>query len=599
MNWSPSSPDDGVSRRSFLAAGAAGAAVTTSGCIDRVRRVVEQAGDNQLSLSITTLPADADRQNVQIARRLETNLEKVGIDVSLDMRSPSELLKAVLLDHEFDLYIGRHPADYDPDFLYDALHSTFATERGWQNPFGFANMYFDTLLEEQRRLDGEQRKQRLGSVLHGLAQEKPFEPICFPDERRVARTDGFEGWDEGTLPTRHGYLGLEGDGRLHALVTDSRMTGNLNPLSATARERDTTIDLLYDSLLSERNGDLVPWLAESVEWSATPDDDATDEQSDANADGERRTVSITLREDCRFHDGEPLTASDVAFTYRFLEDTSLGRAPESPAPRYRGQVEMVDSVTAEDDRRLTISLRGEKPAGQRALTVPILPKHVWQDLIDQQASDGEFSAPQGRWAAATGDHIPPIGSGPYRFESHSEDEQVVLERYEDHFTLRETVDLGEPVPGGIRFTVDPGSTSSIRRVDDGGADLTASMLNAHSLGAIPDTPNVRQLSSPHRTFYYVGFNVRNAPLSNPHFRRAITQLIDKETIVDEVFYDHATPTATPVTDDWVPATLEWGGEDPVTPFVGSNGRLNVEAAKSAFETAGFRYDDNGRLLGGY
>ncbi len=598
MNWPPSSSDDGVSRRSFLAAGAAGAAVTTGGCIDRVRSVVERPEDAQLSLSITTLPADADRQNVQIARRLETYLEEVGIDVSLDMRSPSELLEAVLIDHEFDLYVGRHPADYDPDFLYDALHSTFATERGWQNPFGFANMYFDTLLEEQRRLDGAQRKQRIGSVLRGLAQEKPFEPICFPDERRVARTSGFEGWEEGTLPTRHGYLGLEGDGQLHALVTDSRMTTNLNPLSATARGRDTTIDLLYDSLLSERNGELVPWLAESVEWS-TPDD-TNGEKSDANA-GERRTVSITLREDCRFHDGEPLTASDVAFTYRFLEDTSLGRAPESPAPRYRGQVEMVDSVEAEDedDRRLTIALWGEKPAGQRALTVPILPKHVWQELIDEQASDGEFAAPQGRWAAVTGDHIPPVGSGPYRFESHSEDEQLVLERYEDHFTLREDVDLGEPVPGGIRFTVDPGSTSSVRRVAGGSADLTASMLSAHTLGAIPDTPDVRQLSAPRRTFYYVGFNVRNAPLSNPHFRRAITQLIDKETIADEVFYDHATPTATPVDDDWVPTGLEWDGEDPVTPFVGSNGRLNVEAAKSAFETAGFRYDDNGRLLGGY
>ncbi|AGB32543.1 extracellular solute-binding protein, family 5 [Natrinema pellirubrum DSM 15624] len=607
MNWSPSSPDDGVSRRSFLAAGAAAAAVTASGCIDSVRNVVEQAGDNQMTLSITTLPADADRQNVQIARRLEANLEAVGIDVALDMRSPSELLKTVLIDQEFDLYVGRHPADYDPDFLYDALHSTFANERGWQNPFGFANMYFDTLLEEQRRVDGEQRKQRLGSVLHGLAQEKPFEPICFPDERRIARTDGFEGWDEGTLGSRHGYLGLEGDGQLHALATDSRVTRNLNPLSATARERETMIDLLYDSLLSERNGELVPWLAESVEWSATPSetasgDDTNGEKDDANADergDERRTVSITLREDCRFHDGEPLTASDVAFTYRFLEDTSLGRAPESPASRYRGQVEMVESVETEDDRRLTISLRGETPAGQRALTVPILPKHVWQELIDQWAASGEFSAPQGRWVAVTGEHIPPVGSGPYRYESHTEDEQLVLERYDDHFTLREDVDLGEPVAEGLRFTIEPGSAAAVRRVTDGSGDLTASILDAYALGGIPDSSDITELTAPHRSFYQIGFNVRNAPLSNPHFRRAITQLIDKETIVDEVFYDYATPTATPVADDWVPSSLEWSGEDPVTPFVGSNGRLNVEAAKSAFETAGFRYDDNGRLLGGY
>jgi len=53
--------------------------------------------------------------------------------VSLDVRSQSEMLKAVLIDHDFDIYVGLHPADYDPDFLYETLHSTYANEAGWQN----------------------------------------------------------------------------------------------------------------------------------------------------------------------------------------------------------------------------------------------------------------------------------------------------------------------------------------------------------------------------------------------------------------------------------------------------------------------------------
>ncbi|MBZ6496105.1 ABC transporter substrate-binding protein [Natrinema longum] len=598
MNWSPSPPDAGLSRRSFLAAGATGAAVTTGGCIDRVQSVVGQAGSNQLSVSITTVPADADRQNVRIANRLKDHLEQVGIGVSIDMRSRSEMLSAVLIDHDFDIYVGHHPADYDPDFLYESLHSTFASEAGWQNPFGFTRLYFDRLLEEQRQLEGEKRNRRIESILWGLAREKPFEPICVPDEYRVASTDRFDGWEEGDIATRYGYLGLEPAedvDDLHALVTDSRLTTNLNPLSAPFRNRGTTIDLLYDSLGTEHGGEVTPWLATSWEWTEESGDAAT-------ATSERpatRTATITLQEECQFHDGEPVTAHDVAFTYRFLADTSLGRAPiQSPATRYRGHVDIVDEITVESDDELTITITGEQAVGERAFTVPILPEHVWRERVNQYASDSDFTAPQGEWAVVTADNIPPVGSGPFQFDERTEDESLVLTRFDEHFTQRDDVALPEATVDELRFTVEPSSAASIGRVADSDADVTASMLSTHSLPAIPDSSAVERLQSPSRTFYHVGFNVRNAPFSNSHFRRAITQLLDKEAIVEEVFYGNATPAATPVTGEWLPSSLEWGGEDPVTPFPSSDGDLNVEAAKAAFERAGFRYDDNGRLLEG-
>ncbi|MFD1564112.1 ABC transporter substrate-binding protein [Haloarchaeobius amylolyticus] len=594
MNWDPIPPDTGVSRRSFLAAGAAGAALTTSGCIDRVRSVVDSAATEQLSLSITTLPAEADRQSVGIARRLETNLKRVGVDVSIEMRSPSQLLKSVLIDHDFDLYVGHHPAGYDPDFLYEMLHSSFATEAGWQNPFGLTNMAFDTLLEDQRRVDGEQRKRLVQSVLTALAESKPFEPICHPDEYRVANTDRFDGWDETDLTSRHGYLGLEpADGveQLQALKTDSRATSNLNPLAATMRERDTTIRLLYDSLATVHEGEVQPWLATDVTWT---EETTSDEQEPT------LTATVTLHEDCQFHDGERLTAEDVAFTYRFIKDTSLGRAPTpSPAPRYQSHVDVVDQVTVDSEYELTLSISGSRAVGKRALTVPILPKHFWRDLVDQRAANGEFMASQGRWIAVTGDHIPPIGSGPFQFEDRVKDDYLHFTRFDDHFTLRDDVELPGPSVEELRFDVAPNSETAIRQVVDGNADLTASELDTNTLDAIPNVQNIEQLDERSQTFYHLGFNVRNAPFSNTHFRRAVSQLLPKQAIVDDAFYGHATPTATPVTEEWVPERLTWDGEDPVTPFLGSNGELNVDAAKAAFETAGFRYDDNGRLLGGY
>ncbi|WP_049923976.1 ABC transporter substrate-binding protein [Halopiger djelfimassiliensis] len=589
MNHELSNPDDGVSRRSVLAATAAGLVGSTGGCIDRVQSVVDQDGDDQLSLSIMTVPADGDRESVQIARQLEANLEAVGVDVTVSMRSRSEFLEAVLIEHDFDLYVGRHPADFDPDFLYEALHSTYANEAGWQNPFGFTSMAFDSSLETQRRADGQERATHVASVLNGLAQEKPFEPICIPSEYRVARTDRFDGWEDDHLATRLGYLGLEsGEGvdRLHALVTDARPSQNVNPLSATIRERGTVIDVLYDSLatvdVTDDTTSLRPWLAADWEWNDS-------------------TATVTLREGCRFHDGEPVTAADVAFTYRFLADTTLGRGPvPSPAPRYRGQVAAIDDIEVVDDRRLTVSVTSGQEVGERAFTVPILPEHVWRERVESRIGrPDEFSPPQGKWGVVTTDNVPPVGSGPFQFAARTEREHMTLERFDEHFTLREDVSLPEPTVEELRFGVDPGTASSIERVAGGEADVTTSMLETYALEEIPDAPEIERLESPSWTFYHVGFNTRKTPFSNSHFRRAVARLLDKEWLVESVFHGHATPVTAPVADEWVPDSLVWDGEDPVTPFVGSGGDLDVEAARAAFEAAGFRYDSDGRLLGQY
>ncbi|WP_121742372.1 ABC transporter substrate-binding protein [Natronorubrum halophilum] len=599
MNCDTTGSVDGVDRRSVLAAGAAGLSLSLSGCIDTVRSVVTDDSDDQLSLSIVTVPADSNRESVRIARHLESNLEAVGVDVTLSMRSATDFLEMILIDRDFDLYVGRHPADFDPDFLYEALHSTYADEAGWQNPFGYSNPYFfDPLLEAQRRADGDERLEKLEPVLNGLAEEKPFDPICRPTEYRLAG-DRFDGWDDDHLATRRGYLGLEPDDdvdRLNALVTDARPSRNVNPLSATIRERGTIVNLLYDSLGTivasedEDGFEVEKWLAESWEW-------------DTSSDDEKTTATIRLREDCTFHgeDEVPVTAEDVKFTYRFLEDTALTHSDTpSPAPRYRGHASAIDRIEtdADDEQWLRITFNAGEAVSKRALTAPILPRHVWLEELDDRIDNRQdFSAPQGRWGLVVTDSVPPIGSGPYQFGSQSERSHLTLERFDDHFTLDEDVDLPGPTVDELRFTVDPGSSSSIAQVESDNADLTSSMLGAHSLGDISDDTTAELIDDPSWTFYHVGFNTRTAPCNDPRFRRAVTQLIDKEWIVQEIFFeDHATPLSTPVADEWVPDSLEWDGADPVTPFVGTEGTLNVEAARAAFEAENFRYDDNGRLL---
>ncbi|WP_306057389.1 ABC transporter substrate-binding protein [Natronococcus wangiae] len=628
MNRNSTNPTDGVSRRSVLAGAAAGLTLSTSGCIDSVESVVGQDVTDRLALSITTVPADNDREAVRIARHLEANLKAVGANVSIDMRSPSEFHETILINHDFDLYVGQHPGGIDPDFLYGALHSKYADERGWQNLFGFDESpsmsppevpsegaseipTVDELLEEQRRAgDGDTRKDVIADLLEKLVEMKPFDSICIPEEYRVARTDTFGAWngDEGDgdddggaghFPTRYGFLDLDpepGVDQLRALITDTWPTRNLNPLSATIRDRGMILDLVYDSLLTERDGELESWLAKDVEW-----DDGS--------------LHIELREECPFHDNEEseedryVTAEDVRFTYQFLQDTSLGNADvPSPAPRYRGRVSVIDDpdedivikdFLREHSRKLRIDVTTNvESVAKRALTVPILPAHRWRSQVKSRSETD--TASQGEWGLVTMSNIPPIGSGLFRFVSNSERESLTLERNDEHFTRDED---GLPDVGdleSVTFGIDPGGTA-VDRVVNNSADVTASMLNAHALKNRLDDDEGGDITwlgpQQSETFYHVGFNTRTGAFSTPRARRLVSRLLDKAWIVDDVFGNHADPISVPLSDEWVPDELVWGDEDdedPATPFFGSDGELDVDAAREAFANE-FRYDDQGRL----
>lgn len=576
-----------VNRRTALGALAGGVAAGTTGCIREVRSVVNRDGPEQLSLRILTPPADDDRMAIQIATELAGNLNTVGIDATVDPVSITELRRNVLINTAFDLYVGRHPGGTDPDFLYEALHSVFADEPGWQNPFGFTNLTFDELLEEQRRQSGDRRRYTVAQLLRSLTSEQPFISVCVPDDVRLVRDDRFRGWTPQLLADRLGYLGLEavGDGDvLELVVTDARATENLNPLAVEYRNRGLFVDLLYDSLGVSDGEEIRPWLARSWGWDG----------SDA---------VLTLRDGLHWHDGVPLTASDVAFTYRFIDDTSLedGSVPV-PSPRYRGLTSLVEDVSFEDragsERRLIrISFADDGAANARAFTVPILPKHVWGERTGPADLPG-VDAPEGTTEAIVTDNVEPVGSGPYAFVERTERERIVFERFEDHFTLRSDVDRPAPTADRLLVHVAPRSASAIELIRAGDADATVSPIEAHRIDDLEETDSVSALETRSRTFYHVGFNVRNAPLSNPYFRRAVAGLVDKAWTVEETFEGHAEPIVTPVSEDWTPTDLEWNGFDPTVPFFGSNGNLDEEAARNAFESAGFRYDSDGNLVSG-
>jgi len=578
---------DGSTTRRALLAGGTASVVGLAGCVRRVRNLTGGQETDQPTLQIKMLPSDTDPFASQIASHLANGLQAAGIDARPVPTEAEALYEEVLLGHEFDMYVGQLPfsPQSDPDVCYPLLHSRFETEIGWQNPFGFTDLDCDELLDRQRTAVSD-RAEPAADLQRRVAETQPLTPIYLPDAIIGVRDDRFSGWEAAVAELPYGLLRVEPREEtetLRFLSTDGRITTNLNPISAKHRQTLSLLALLYEPLVVDTGERSLPWLAADTEF--------TDETS---------TITVELRPELAWHDGESLTAEDVDFTYELLADTALGTtANPIAAPQFRGPSTLVEAVFVESDRRLRIEcVETTEAVAETALTVPILPAHIWEEYTDTVSVAGIEIDAETTEALIT-DNDEPVGSGPFAFSEATPGDELILSRFDNHFLRSTDDDRLEAYQGGpafSEFVVDVGFSHGgvveLLVADEGDATITP--IAPEAVDQLADEPSVTTYT--HRSYgiYHLGFNTRNSPLSNVNFRRLVARLIDKAFLADDAFGGFGEPVASLLADtDWLADELEWSGDnDPVVPFLGESGEVDPEAAREAFVEAGFRYDDD-------
>ncbi|QLH75961.1 ABC transporter substrate-binding protein [Halosimplex rubrum] len=602
-------------RRRLLRSLAAGATLGTAGCMRRLRAATGWESVAPVSVGIKTLPADADPYALRVAQSVAEWFRAGGLESTVTPVAPEELYRQVLLRNDFDAFVGRVPARLrDGDGLYALLHSRFGSEPGWQNPFGYANLDVDDRLADQRTATGETRREALADIQRSVARTQPFSLVAFPDEIRAVRGERFTGWHRSDYGSPLGYLSLDegwresaGEGAtatatatpadpatLRTVITDRRPTENLNPLAAEFRWAGVLTGLLYDPLGYEtESGGVEPWLADGWEFETV--------------DGRPR-ARVRLREGLTWHDGEPVTAADVALTYALLSDVTLGRTTEGTdtatdsdaavaAPRFRGRSSLVADAEVLDRRTVEVRFADCTAAvAAGAFTVPVLPEHVWRERTGPASVGGvDFGATS---EALVTNNVPPVGSGPFAFERNVPGDRLVFERFDDHFLA---TDPPADLPGGvdgfppyerIDVTVVGADETAVSMVTSGDADVTGTAVGAETIPRIGRSEGVDLVVGRSPSPYVVGYNTRRPPLTNPRFRHTLGHLIDRRALVEDVFDGYAWPAASAlVGSGLVPSDLQFDGEHPVTPFFGSDGTVDADAARAAFRDAGYEYDD--------
>lgn len=245
--------------------------------------------------------------------------------------------------------------------------------------------------------------------------------------------------------------------------------------------------LVFDTLFQlDANNMPTPWLVK--EYQVSPDG---------------TTWTLRLHENVKWHDGQPLTAEDVKFTFEYV------LTKEGTHSRWTPPSKVIRSITVPDKHTVVFTL--SRPAPSFALRpladVPILPKHIWEN----QMEPSKF--------------MNSIGSGPYRVVERKEGQFYRLEAVKDYFK-------GPPQVQTLVFPIIKDTTAMFTALKAGEVDAAARALPPELVEQFRAAGNLKLYEGPSFASTMLLFNAERPPFNKREFRQAVSLAINKKQLVD-------------------------------------------------------------------
>lgn len=263
------------------------------------------------------------------------------------------------------------------------------------------------------------------------------------------------------------------------------------------------LQVVYNSLVApDADGNIVGELAES--WEVSED---------------QLTWTFKLREDVKWHDGEPFTAADVKFTYEYSADpaytgSGFDATILGAEAKRSGEADSLEGVQVIDD--YTVSITTTEPNALFLQTTAqryIMPQHVLADV-----PVAEFgSSSQARQ---------PIGTGPYRVVEWKQDESIEYEAFDDFFGGRARISK-------YIWRIIPDASVQITELLNGNIDIMPE-VPADDFATLEGEENVTTLRLPGVNMVTIVVNTTTPFFADKRVRQAVSYAIDRQSIVDVV-----------------------------------------------------------------
>lgn len=349
-------------------------------------------------------------------------------------------------------------------------------------------------------------------------------------------------WQSG-LSAQQYTTGVSSEGGVYTEGINGALD-NFNPLYATTPAERAASRLLFASLLTyDDKNDLVGELAEH--W-----------QVDASG----RAYTIQLRANAKWHDGLPITADDVLFTFNLIKNA------DTRSPLYAGWRNI--GVEKLDARTVKFTLPVTYAAFTNSLVVGILPQHILSGVHPSEMRTASFN------------RAPKVGSGPFQFQDVSS-----VDAKQSHYLLRMTANssyvLGAPKLSGFQLHAYKDSEAMPQAFNSqevaGFSDASLSQI-----GNLGNAKNYARVDAPLFNGVYAFLKMDSPLLSDQRVRQALQSATNQNSIL-KLFNSQVQPLTGPL----LPQQIGY------RPEVGQPG-LDINRSKQLLDAAGWTLGPNGK-----
>ncbi len=275
---------------------------------------------------------------------------------------------------------------------------------------------------------------------------------------------------------------------------------------------------------------------------------AAGELEPAVQEGDSWVGEFTLRDGLAWSDGEPLTAEDFAFTWQTVVDTGLqgGWLDYTDYAPDNGPITAVEAV---DDVTVRVTFNAQPGLaiwgpGTGITNMPVQPMHFWQPIVDEATASDD---PATTLMAASGIEAPAVGP--------TVAEEFVEGSHAASVTNPEYYDAGaEKTSGGVTWTEGPfaddfqyplygGQEAGVLALANAEVDYLLNPLGMQRgfQEQVENDPDLTAVVNPTNGYRFMAFNHSRAPMSDPAFRDALTALINKEFVTENLLQGVAFP----------------------------------------------------------